>query len=51
MHGPQPLLTKVMSVFVGMEQMIGPDFEAGLANLKRVAESGAVLPRNEAPVN
>jgi hypothetical protein len=38
MSGPSPFLTKVMSVFVSMDRMVGPDFEAGLANLKRVVE-------------
>ena len=27
-----------MSVFVSMDKMIGPDFEAGLKNLKAAAE-------------
>ena len=38
MRGPANFLTKVMSVFVSMDSMIGPDFEAGLANLKAAAE-------------
>jgi uncharacterized protein YndB with AHSA1/START domain len=38
MHGPNVFLGKVMSVFVSMDDMIGKDFEAGLANLKTVAE-------------
>lgn len=38
MHGPAPYLSKVMQVFVSVDRMVGPDFEAGLANLKRVAE-------------
>ena len=38
MHGPAPYLSKLMQVFVSMDRMVGPDFEAGLANLKRVAE-------------
>ncbi len=38
MTGPNSFMGKVMSVFVNMDKMIGKDFEAGLANLKRVAE-------------
>src|SRR3954464_5272357 len=38
MHGPAPLLSKVMQVFMNMDRMIGRDFETGLANLKRAAE-------------
>lgn len=38
MHGPAPLMSKVMQVFMNMDDMIGKDFAAGLANLKRVAE-------------
>jgi len=38
MTGPSPYLSKVMSVFVSMDRMVGPDFEAGLANLKHVVE-------------
>ena len=29
-----------MSVFMSMDAMIGKDFEEGLANLKRLAETG-----------
>jgi hypothetical protein len=28
----------LMSIFVSMDQMVGKDFEAGLTNLKAVAE-------------
>jgi carbon monoxide dehydrogenase subunit G len=38
MYGPSPYITKVMSVFISMDSMIGKDFESGLANLKTVAE-------------
>jgi hypothetical protein len=38
MQGPMPYISKLMSVFVSMDKMIGPDFERGLANLKAVAE-------------
>lgn len=36
--GPMPFLSKVMSVFVSMDRMIGKDFESGLAKLKAAAE-------------
>jgi uncharacterized protein YndB with AHSA1/START domain len=39
MSGPMPFISKLMSVFVSMDKMIGPDFEAGLANLKIAAEA------------
>lgn len=38
MQGPSNYMSKVMSVVMSMEKMVGPDFEAGLANLKAVAE-------------
>lgn len=38
MHGQNVYVGKVMSVFVNMDQMVGKDFEAGLANLKAIAE-------------
>ncbi|MFN0302136.1 MAG: SRPBCC family protein [Burkholderiales bacterium] len=38
MFGPQPFVAKIMGVFVSMDSMVGKDFEAGLANLKAVAE-------------
>ena len=39
MHGPAPLLSKLMQVFMNMDNMIGKDFATGLANLKRVTEA------------
>jgi uncharacterized protein YndB with AHSA1/START domain len=39
MHGPAPLLSKLMQVFMNMDNMVGKDFATGLANLKRVAET------------
>jgi hypothetical protein len=39
-HGPSPFMMKVMHVFINMDKMMGKDFEAGLANLKAVAERG-----------
>src|SRR4030088_1902951 len=38
MHGPAPFMAKVMQVFMNMDNMIGKDFEIGLANLKRLTE-------------
>ena len=38
MHGPAPFMSKVMQVFMNLDNMIGKDFEAGLANLKKLAE-------------
>lgn len=38
MHGPQPFMMKVMDVVMGMDKMVGKDFETGLANLKQLAE-------------
>lgn len=38
MHGPQPFMMKVMDLVMGMDKMVGKDFETGLANLKQLAE-------------
>ena len=38
LHGPSPCVSKLTSIFFNMDCMIGTDFEAGLANLKAVAE-------------
>jgi hypothetical protein len=38
MHGPQPFMFKAMGLFMNMDTMIGKDFEAGLGNLKTLAE-------------
>lgn len=38
MEGPAPYVTKLMTVFVSMDKMVGKDFEAGLANMKAAAE-------------
>jgi uncharacterized protein YndB with AHSA1/START domain len=38
MHGPSPFISRVIGIFCDMDRMIGKDFEAGLANLKAVAE-------------
>lgn len=34
MHGPSPYVAKLMGIFFNMDQMIGKDFETGLANLR-----------------
>ncbi|MDF0642584.1 MAG: SRPBCC family protein [Nitrospira sp.] len=39
MYGPQPYMMKVMGLFCSMDNMVGKDFEAGLANLKAVVET------------
>lgn len=38
MHGPQPYIAKLMSVFIDCDKMVGKDFEAGLASLQAIAE-------------
>ena len=38
MYGPNRFMGKVMSVFINMDRLIGKDFEAGLANMKTIAE-------------
>ncbi|HYE34064.1 SRPBCC family protein [Methylocaldum sp.] len=38
MHGPASFISKVMQMFFSMDKMVGKDFEAGLANLKILAE-------------
>ena len=39
MTGPRPFMMKVMGTFCNMDKMIGKDFEAGLANLRTLAEA------------
>ncbi len=39
MHGPNPYMAKLMQVFISMDTMVGKDFEEGLTNLKRLAET------------
>jgi uncharacterized protein YndB with AHSA1/START domain len=38
MSGSQPLLAKVMSLFIDCDRMVGGQFEKGLAKLKTIAE-------------
>jgi len=37
-QGPMPFISKVIGVFVDMDRMVGTDFEAGLSDLKAIAE-------------
>jgi uncharacterized protein YndB with AHSA1/START domain len=41
MQGKCNFISKIIQVFVSMDKMVGPDFEAGLANLKAVAEKSS----------
>ena len=43
MSGPQPFIGKLMSLVFSLERMVGPDFETGLASLKRRASLFRVL--------
>jgi polyketide cyclase/dehydrase/lipid transport protein len=43
MEGRQPFIGKLMSLFINCDKMVGKEFEAGLANLKSLAEK----PSNE----
>ena len=38
MDGRSPYVAKLMGVFIDMDNMVGKDFETGLANLKAIAE-------------
>jgi hypothetical protein len=38
MAGPMPFVSKIMSVFMNMDALIGKDFEKGLAGMKAAAE-------------
>lgn len=38
MQGPTPFMMKIFHVFMDMDKMVGRDFEAGLADLKTIAE-------------
>lgn len=41
MHGPNTFMSKIMGLFFSMDKLVGPQFEEGLANLKRLAEERA----------
>jgi len=38
MHGPANFMSRLIQVFINLDNMIGRDFEAGLANLKTLTE-------------
>src|ERR1700716_640949 len=38
MYGPAVFISRLMQVFMNLDNMIGKDFEIGLANLKRLTE-------------
>ncbi len=38
MYGPASFISKLMQVFMSLDNMIGKDFETGLANLKKLTE-------------
>jgi hypothetical protein len=38
MSGKQPLLGKLMSLFIDCDRMVGSQFEKGLGSLKAIAE-------------
>ena len=40
MSGRMPFVSKVMTVFIDMDRMIGRDFESGLETLKALVEKG-----------
>lgn len=46
MRGQQPLIAKVMGLFIDCEKMCGDQFEIGLARLKALAEAQTPLPPN-----
>lgn len=48
MHGPLAYMHKIVHVFCNMDRMVGKDFEAGLANLKRLAEASTESSREAA---
>jgi hypothetical protein len=39
MRGARPFIAKLMGLFMNFDTLIGRDFEAGLANLKRLSEA------------
>lgn len=50
MSGPMLFVSKIMSVFMSMDTLIGRDFERGLSKLKAVCEQQTVaLPKQSAP--
>lgn len=47
MYGNKDFMTKAMCMFMSMDQMVGPDFEKGLAALKEVVEKAPPPPKEE----
>lgn len=45
MYGPLPFISKLFSVFVSMDKMIGKDFESCLTNLETVVKKSLSSPR------
>lgn len=39
MRGPVPYVSKVIHLFFDIDRMVGADFDAGLAGIKRIAEA------------
>ena len=39
MEGKQPLIAKLVWIFINCDKMVGGEFEKGLASLKAVAEA------------
>jgi len=42
MHGPNTFMSKVMGLFFSMDKLVGPQFDEGLASLKRISETAPV---------
>lgn len=49
MDGENNFMFKAMGLFMNMDEMIGKDFQEGLANLKRVAEAAPSQPKAAVP--
>jgi hypothetical protein len=47
MNGNHNFMSKAMDLFMGMDSMVGPDFERGLANLKGIVEPEAKKVKEE----
>ena len=47
MEGRHNFMSKAFSLFASMDSMVGPDFEKGLAEIKRLAEAEAQKPAGE----
>jgi hypothetical protein len=46
MDGENNFVSKAFCVFMDMDKMVGKDFEAGLQNMKQLAEGAAAAPKN-----